>query len=261
MKNSIIAAAILIFSSFSLFGRAHLRSGDSFAEFPVIVIVGQVVEVTPFSVIIENTFKETSVVNRQIKNMIEYYNTTTTDFRAHGLANALSAVSVKNGNMRFSLYLDNLLRIFDDDVTTYLKFLPVYYMIENNFEEIRLPEKTLNELKKHDIDYYLSLPIIKDMMDNMWLAGVFTINPDSKKLVYKSARFFKTIDEMNLSEWACEYRIPDIVAAGLALTMTKSIIIGNESQWASKPKDSDSALKKGGNRFNNKRRSIEGRER
>jgi hypothetical protein len=261
MKRIIAVIFITFLLSLTVYGEMKANEGDSVAEFPVIVIVGQIVEITPFSVVFENTYEGTNVTDDQIKNIIEYYSSSV-DHRAHGFANALKVVSVKNGKMRVSLYLDNILLLFDDDIRTYMKYIPVYYMFRNNIQDMRIPKHIVEELKKHPYDHYLNLPMAKELMKNSWMAGVFRIDPDSKKLVYHGARFFNNFDEMDTDEWAREYRIPDIVKKGMVVTMSKSIVIGNESKDP-KPedkKDEKDGTKPAGKKFLNKNNDLSGEE-
>lgn len=256
----IIILILSVFISFSISGKKLINKGDSVVEFPVIVLVGQVVEINPYSIVFENTYTETRASKEQISDIVEFYSNSV-DFRAHGLVNALRAVSVKDGKMRFSLYLDNILKIFDDDVSTYMKFIPVYYMFRNNIKEMNVPKKVLDELKKFSLDYYLSIPMAQELMKNSWIAGVFQIDPQSSKLVYKSARFFNDFNEMSVSEWANGYRIPDIVRAGMIVTMTKAVVIGKESQEViKKDKDSEKDDKKNKKKFYNKKYDTSGQE-
>jgi hypothetical protein len=256
----IIILILSVFISFSISGKKLINKGDSVVEFPVIVLVGQVVEINPYSIVFENTYTETRASKEQISDIVEFYSNSV-DFRAHGLVNALRAVSVKDGKMRFSLYLDNILKIFDDDVSTYMKFIPVYYMFRNNIKEMNVPKKVLDELKKFSLDYYLSIPMAQELMKNSWIAGVFQIDPQSSKLVYKSARFFNDFNEMSVSEWANGYRIPDIVRAGMIVTMTKAVVIGKESQEEviNKDKDSEKGDKKN-KKVYNKKYDVNGQE-
>ncbi|MDX9727100.1 MAG: hypothetical protein RBT38_11990 [Bacteroidales bacterium] len=248
-----MVAAICVLLYVPLEGETGVDEGNSIVEFPVIVIVGQIVEVTPFSVVFENTFEGTNATDEQIQKVIEYHSTSL-DFRSQGFANALKIVSVKDGKMRVSFYLDNILKVFDDDVRTYMRFIPVYYMFKNNIKNMKIPKHIVEELKKHSFDHYLNLPMAKELMKNSWLAGVFRIDPESKKLVYQGARFFKNFDEMSLDEWAEEYRIPDIVRKGMVVTMTKTVVIGNESTELKKEdKDKEDGGKPAKNKFNNKK--------
>ncbi len=235
--------------------------GNSYSEFSYIVMVGQIVEVTPFSVIFENTAYGTNTNDDKIRQLSAYFNRDT-DFRSHGMANALRAASVKDGKMRLSFYIDNILKIFDDEVTTYMKYLPLYYLFQNNINDFKLPEKTMESLKKQSIDYYLSIPMVKDLMQNSWMAAVFTINQTTGKLTFKTGRFFDDIDELNQSEWAQEYRIPGIIRSGMTVSMTKAVYIGNES--ADREKKSDGSDGEGGKQhkkqFDNRSGSPAGRE-
>lgn len=248
--------------TFHLMAERTVGEGNSYSEFSFVVFVGQVVEVTPFSVTVENTAYETGASNERINQLYNILNAEP-DFRSHGLANALRCASVKDGKMRLTFYADNIFRIFDDNVTTYMRYIPLYYLFRNNLQDLKLPEKTMESLKKHTLDYYLSIPMAQELMHNSWLAGVFTVNPENDKLIYKSARFFENIEEMNLSDWANEYRIPDIVKSGLAVTMTKAIFIGHESENHPKDEDEDSSNgRKGGrNQFDKGRKTPTGRER
>lgn len=228
--RKLLALIFIVSLTFPFFAEERVAgAGNSYSEFPFIIFVGQVVEITPFSVTFENTLYETKATDERIAGLFTALNREN-DFRSHGMANALRAASVKNGKMRLTFYLDNILLIFDDNVTTYMKYIPLYYLFRNNIEDFKLPKATMEALKKQSLDYYLTLPMVQDLMKNSWLAGVFQVNPDNDKLIYKSARFFENIDELNSSEWAWEYRIPDIVRAGLTVSMTKAIYIGNESK-------------------------------
>ena len=165
--------------------------------------------------------------------------------------------------MRLTFYLDNILQIFDDNVTTYMKYVPLYYLFRNNIKEMKLSDELIESLKQHTIDYYLTIPMAQELMQNSWMAGVFQVNPDNNKLTYKSARFFDNFDEMVQSDWANEYRIPDIVKAGLAVTMTKAIYIGHESEdkQPDDKQDSTKKGKKGGKKqFYNKKNMPTGQE-
>lgn len=228
--KKLLALLFIVSLTFPFFAEERTAgAGNSYSEFPFIIFVGQIVEVTPFSVTFENTLYETKATTDRIKGLSAALNREN-DFRSHGMANALRAASVKDGKMRLTFYLDNIFLIFDDNVTTYMRYIPLYYLFHNNMEDFKLPEATMESLKKQSVDYYLSIPMVQDLMKNSWLAGVFQVNPDNEKLIYKSARFFDNIDELNSSEWAQEYRIPDIVKAGLTVSMTKAIYIGHESQ-------------------------------
>ncbi len=253
----------IVAATFHLMAERTAGEGNSYSEFSFVVFVGQIVEVTPFSVVVENTAYETGASNERINQLYTMLNAET-DFRSHGLANALRCASVKDGKMRLTFYADNILQIFDDNVTTYMRYVPLYYLFRNNIQELKLPEKTIESLKQHTIDYYLSIPMAQELMHNSWLAGVFTVNPENDKLIYKSARFFDNIEEMNMSDWANEYRIPDIVKSGLTVTMTKAIFIGHESE--DRPADEDnkdsSKGKKGGKKqFDQGRKTPVGKER
>ena len=233
-------------SFFPLFAEKRIvENGNSYSEFPYIIMVGQIVEITPFSVVFENTAYETRTNDEKIKNLHTLFSQDN-DFRSHGMANALRAASVKDGKMRLNFYIDNILKIFDDNATTYMKYLPLYYLFQNNIKEMMLPDDTMESLKKQSLNYYVSLPMAQELMQNSWLAAVFTINPTNDKLTFKTARFFNNIDELNQSEWASKYRIPEIVRAGMTVSMTKAIFIGHESEY--EPENKKDETGKGGSK-------------
>ncbi|HPS31116.1 MAG TPA: hypothetical protein PLZ43_12730 [bacterium] len=260
MKKVIITILFAILLGGNLFGEIKVNEGDSFVEFQNIVLVGQVVEITPFSIIFENTFAETKATDEQIKNLIEYYNTGV-DFRAHAFANALQVISVKDGKMRIAFYLDNITRVFSDDVKNYMQFIPLFYMFKNNINQLKVPKEVMDELKKQSLDYYLSLPMAKEMMSKAWLAGVFKIDPESAKLVYYGSRLYNNIEELQADEFAAEYRIYDVIKAGMTMTMTKSQVVGRESLSPKKKddrkEDGESTIK-GKNKFYNKKYDTSG---
>lgn len=245
-------------SFFPLFAEKRIvGNGNSYSEFPYIVMVGQIVEITPFSVIFENTAYGTLTNDEKIKNLHTLFSQDN-DFRSHGMANALRAASVKDGKMRLNFYIDNILKIFDDNATTYMKYLPLYYLFQNNIKEMMLPDDTMESLKKQSLNYYVSLPMAQELMQNSWLAAVFTINPTNDKLTFKTARFFDNIDELNQSEWASRYRIPEIVRAGMTVSMTKAIFIGHESEYEPENKKNESGKggSKGGKQQSEKQKGI-----
>lgn len=259
MRKYAVLIFIVALTSMLFAQERHVGEGNSYSEFPYIVYVGQVVDVTPFSVTFENTLYGTRATKDGMSRLIEKLNMEP-DYRSHGMANALRAVSIENGKMRVTFYIDNIFRIFSDDVSTYMKYIPLYYLFRNNIKEMMLPEKTMESLMKHSADYYLSLPMAQELMQNSWLAGVFQIDPDNEKLIYKSARFFDNFEELEQSEWAAEYRIADIVKAGLAVSMTKAVFIGHESQNQPEGDTKDRKSKKGKGKFDNRKAMPTGQE-
>jgi hypothetical protein len=92
--------------------------------------------------------------------------------------------------------------------------------------------------------------------------GVFTIHHESSKLVYYASRFYDKLDDLFIDEFAKRYRIPNIVKSGMTMSMTKAVVVGNESQEIKK-KDGDNSKKKskdGKNKFYNERVNISGDE-
>ncbi len=201
---------------------------NSFVEFPFIILVGQVIDITPHSVIVENTEHETFVSNTRIKTMRKSFYKQI-DFRAHAFANAMKLVSVEDNHMRLNFFLDNINQVFHQEIRTYLDFLPLVYMFKNNMERLEVPKKLAEQLKGKNLNYYLSVPYIRDLMEKSWFAGVFKIHPESKKLVYHDSGFFESYDDLMTDDFAREYRIPNIVRAGMTMTMTTVSITGNEA--------------------------------
>ena len=260
MKKLMIAIVFVILLYGSLVAEIPAQEGDSIVEFPSIVFVGQVVEITPFSVIFENTFAGTKATDEQILKLIDYYNSST-DFRAHGFANALQVVSVKDGKMRIGLYLDNITKVFSDDVRNYMKFIPLFYVFRNNIEQLKVPKEVIDELKKQSLDYYLNLPMAKEMMSKSWVAGVFRIDPETSKLIYHGSRIYNDLDELRNDEFASEYRLYDVIRSGMTMTMTKAQVIGHESKSLKKKddkKDDEESESKGKNKFYNKKYDATG---
>ena len=260
MKKVMITILFAILLGGNLFGSIKINEGDSVVEFPNIILVGQVVEITPFSIIFENTFAETKATDEQIKKLIEYYNSSI-DFRAHGFANALQVISVKDGKMRIAFYLDNITRVFSDDVKNYMQFIPLFYMFKNNISQLKVPKEIIEELKKQSLEYYLSLPMAKEMLSKAWVAGVFKIDPESGKLVYYASRLYNNIEELQADAFATEYRIYDVVKAGMTMTMTKSQVVGRESMNAKKKddkKDDSDSTVKGKKKYYNKKYDTSG---
>lgn len=258
-KISVLIFVIAL--NFVLFADRVVEPGNSYSEFPFIIFVGQIVEVTPFSVVFENTLYETNTTTEKIAQLIQVFDKDT-DFRSHGMANALRAASVKNGKMRLSFYLDNITRIFSDDASTYVRYVPLMHLFENNIKEMMFSSEQIEEIKKLSAQYFLDLPMTKELIKNSWLAGVFQISPSNEKLIYKSARFFKDFDELNQSDWARNYRIPDIVRKGMTVSMTKAIFIGHESEKAKKDGKKEKGKKSGQNKkqFDNRSGAPVGRE-
>lgn len=258
--RKIFALVFIIALNFALFADRVVGDGDSYSEFPFIIFVGQLVEVTPFSVVFENTLYETTTSTEKIGQLIKVFDRDT-DFRAHGMANALRAASVKDGKMRLSFYLDNITKIFSDDASTYVRYVPLMHLFDNNIKDMMLSPEQIEEIKKLSAQYFLDLPMTKELMKNSWLAGVFQISPSNDKLIYKSARFFKNFEELEASDWARDYRIPDIVKKGLTVSMTKAIFIGHESENA-ESKDKGKGGKSGQKRkdFDNINGAPVGRE-
>lgn len=228
MKKLILTLLITVLLSGVLWAEIEYKEGDSIVEFPTIILVGQIVEVTPYSIIFENTYADTKVTEKQIKDLIKYYSSSM-DFRAHAFANSLKVVTVKDGKMRLAFYLDNITKVFDDDVKNYMKFIPLFYLFKNNIGQLKISEKIREELKKKSINYYLNLPMVKELMSKSWISGVFKIDPESGKLVYYSSRVYNNLDDLKLDDWARENRIFDIIKTGMTMTMSKARVVGKGS--------------------------------
>ena len=87
MRKFLTAMLLTVLFMGSLHAEIEVNEGDSVVEFPTIVLVGQIVEITPYSVIFENTYSGTKVTDKQIQDLIKYYSNST-DFRAHAFANS-----------------------------------------------------------------------------------------------------------------------------------------------------------------------------
>lgn len=201
---------------------------NSYVEFPEIIMVGKIVEVTPYSIIVENSETETNIDNNFVKRIREGY-LEDIDFRGHGFANALKLVSIKDDHMRLNFYLDNIPTVFHFDVTTYTQFIPLLFMVENNLKNLKVPSGLREALSTPDAMKYLKTPFIKELLEKSWFVGVFAIHPESGKLIYRSSRYYASLDELLSDEYATEHRVQDIIHQGLAVTVTKSIVRGNEA--------------------------------
>jgi hypothetical protein len=227
MMRKVITVLAFVFLFGNLAGEEYVP-GNSYVEFPLVVFVGQIVELTPYSVTVENTFAETKATERIIDRMIKGHSRST-HYTDHGFANALKVVSVKDDRMRMSFYLDNIIKVFDSDIRNYTKFIPVYYMFQHNIEKFKMPPNFLKDVKKYALTYYLELPMVKEILDNSWFVGVFKINPETGKLVYRASNYYKNIDELMTDDFAREHRVPDIVKAGLTVSVTKARVWGHET--------------------------------
>lgn len=228
MRKLLLTLLFTVLLSGVLSAEIEVNEGDSVVEYQTIVLVGQIVEVTPYSIIFENTYADTKVTDEQIKDLIRSYSSSL-DFRAHAFANSLKVATVKDGKMRLSFYLDNITKVFDDDVKNYMKFIPLFYLFKNNISELKISEKIREELKKKSVDYYLNLSMVKELMARSWIAGVFKIDVESGKLVYHASRTYNNLEDLQLDEWARENRIFDIIRAGMTVTMSKARVVGRGS--------------------------------
>jgi len=254
MRKLLLTLLFTVLLSGVLSAEIEVNEGDSVVEFPTIVLVGQIVEVTPYSIIFENTYADTKVTEQQINDLVKYYSSSL-DFRAHAFANSLKVVAVKDGKMRLAFYLDNITKVFDDDVKNYMKFIPLFYLFKNNISELKISKKIREELKKKSVDYYLNLPMVKELMAKSWIAGVFKIDTDSGKLVYHASRLYNNLEDLQLDDWARENRIFDIIKTGMTVTMSKSRVVGRSSGKTDEKdseKDEDGNAK-GKNKFYNDR--------
>ncbi|HQM86158.1 MAG TPA: hypothetical protein PLD55_15875 [bacterium] len=203
---------------------------DSYVEFPVIVFVGQITNLTPYSIIFENRYATTKATNDKINKLMEGY-ASSIDPMSHGFAKALKVVTVVDNRMRASFYLDNITSVFADDMQSYMKFLPLYYMFKHNIDMLKLPKGHVEKLKKLSLNYYMTLPMAEKIMNNSWFVGVFRIDPDSSKLIYQSSNYYSDIDELLTDDFAKEYMVDRIVKAGMVMSVTKVKIRGKESEW------------------------------
>ena len=70
-KISVLVFVIAL--NFALFADKVVGEGNSYSEFPFIIFVGQLVEITPFSVVFENTMYETATSTEKIGQLIQVF--------------------------------------------------------------------------------------------------------------------------------------------------------------------------------------------
>ena len=227
MRKTLFLTLLLLIFSHTLFaGKSTVK--NSYVEFSEIIMVGKIVEVTPYAIIVENSYTETNIDNNFVKRIRKGY-LEDLDFRGHGFANALKLVSIKDDHMRLNFYLDNIPTVFHFEVNTYTKFLPLLFMVENSLKNLKVPSGLREALSTPDAMKYLKTPFIKDLIEKSWFVGVFTIHPESGKLVYSSSRYYSSLDELLSDEYATEHRVQDIIHQGLTVTVVKGIVRGNEA--------------------------------
>jgi hypothetical protein len=247
-KTIAVLAVLLMISGIAYADKVdekEVKVLDSYVEFPVIVFVGQVVNLTPHSIIFENRHAETKATNEKIKRLMDGY-ASSTDPRSHGFAKALKVVSVVNKKMRASFYLDNITSVFADDMQNYMKFLPLYYLLKNNIKTLKFPKSYVDKFKKLSMDYYLTLPMAEKIMKNSWFVGVFRIDTETSKLIYQSSNYYDSIDKLMTDDFAKEFMVPQIVKAGMVMSVTKAKIRGHESKWVKDKIGNDSKSEKKG---------------
>jgi uncharacterized membrane protein len=253
---TILGFILIVISTVSLYGQST-RNHRSYVEVPYIVMTGQIVEITPFSIKVGNTAYETRATNEQVRRLVEEH-LRSLDFRSHGFGRALNTVEIKDGRMQMGFYLDNLTKVFHDEVQTYMRFLPLLYLFQNNTEILNLPDKVKKDLKKLSMENVLGFDYVKNLLQNSWFVGVFKIHPDTGKLIYHASNFYKNYDDIESDEFAQEYRVPGIIKAGMTVTMTKAVITGDEQveyddekgyqypypkPWLGGPRKSDDAVR------------------
>lgn len=219
---------------------------DSFVQFPYVVFVGQVVDITPQSVIVQNTRATTELDNDRLTQLINRLSNNHED-ASHAFGSTLKLVTVNNGHMQLNFYLDNINTVFHQDINTYLQFLPLFYMFKNNIKEMDIPKDLVAKLNAVALDKYISLPLVKEIMKNSWFAGIFRVNPESQKLVYYDSRFYENFEELQQDDMAREFNVEKIVEKGMAVTMSVTTIRGNESKISSMKNTSKNG-KIGGNK-------------
>ncbi len=217
---------------------------NSYVEFPEIVMVGKVVEITPYSIIVENSDTGTNIDNSFVAYIREKF-AEGIDFRDHGFANALKLVTVKDGHMRLNFYLDNIPSVFHFDVSTYTQFLPLFFIVEHNLKKMKIPAGVEDALRTPDALKYLKIPFIHKLLDNSWFIGVFTVHPQTGKLVYDSSRYYSSLDELLSDDFAQEHRVPDMIHRGLTVSVVKAIVRGHEADHPSNQEGSGSSDSKG----------------
>ncbi len=206
---------------------------DSLAFFPAIVIVGQVTAVTPFSVTIQNTRHPTTLTSENLQKLLIRLADSKDDAESAFHKTLRTIAITPDNHMQMVFYFDTVSQVFHDEVNTYQQFLPLFYLFKRNIKEMQENSKDLFEkFAKRPIESYLSIPFVKKIMQNAWIAAVFRIHPETKKIVYQHSRFYDNYDELSEDEYAKTYLIPQIVERGLTTTLTVAVVRGHESEWA-----------------------------
>jgi|GEM_PF-1427249 len=223
---------------------------NSYIEFPTIVLVGQVTDITLRSVTFSNPIYETPLTVERLDRARTKLESSRNE-TDKGFLRALRLVSVKNDHMQMTFYPDMMTKIFHDDLNTYQQYLPLFFLMKNNLKEMALPQSMLDRLKAVAIDTYLTIPFVKKIMKDAWGAAVFQIHPETNKLLYVASRFYENYDEMIADEFAKEYMIPEIVRRGMTVSATVAVVRGDEKEWLKEDvhkKYKDPANKTPGNR-------------
>lgn len=225
---------------------------NSLSYFPAIVIVGQVVEVNPKMIAIQNTREKTTLTTERLDRLRTRLKESKDDADSAFFKTLRTVTVTPDEHMRMNLYFDNVAHLFQDDANTYQQFLPLFYMFKSNIKEFQhLPKDMLERLNSFKADYYLTIPFIKKLMKNAWFAAVFRIHPETQKLIYQHSRFYENYEELEADPYAKEYLIADIVDRGMTTTINVSLVKGNEEKWAKEDvhkKYDDPAKKGSGNR-------------
>jgi hypothetical protein len=206
---------------------------DSLSFFPSIVIVGQVVGVSQFSVTIQNTRFPTTLTPENLERLRARLSNAKDDADSAFYKAIRTVVVTPDSHMQMVFYFDTVTQLFHDDINTYQQFLPLFYLFKSNIKEFQADSKDLVEkFSKMTLDYYLTIPFVKKLMTKSWFAAVFRIHPETKKIVYQHSRFYETYEELEEDEYAKAYLITDVVDRGLTTSLSVALVRGHESRWA-----------------------------
>jgi hypothetical protein len=198
-----------------------------------VVIVGQVVEVSPKQIAIQNTREKTTLTPERLDRLRARLQNAQDDADTAFYKTLRTVTVTGDEHMRMNFYFDNVTQVFQDDANTYQQFLPLFYMFKSNIKELQnLPKDLIEKLSTMKADYYLTIPFVKKLMKNAWFAAVFRIHPETKKLVYQHSRFYENFEELEEDPYAKEYQITDIVNRGMTTTLNVALVKGNEKKWA-----------------------------
>ncbi len=235
VRNLCATLVLTTFLSFPLAAAEEKETPvrDSLAFFPAIVIVGQVVGVTPFSVTIQNTRYPTTLTPENLQKLLTRLANSKDDAESAFHKTLRTIAITPDHHMQMVFYFDTVNQVFHDEINTYQQFLPLFYLFKSNIKQMQESSKDLFEkFAKRPVESYLSIPFVKKIMTNAWFAAVFRIHPETKKIIYQHSRFYENYEELEEDDYAKAHLISQIVERGLTTTLTVAVVQGHESEWA-----------------------------